>query len=206
MIPPALRALPRPSQVVRCAGCAEPHPTNYPHCAHCSAVLDQYWQADWQALLAREQIQPGTADEVLLAHVVLGEVEQHPWSCVDWAMTLVQCDECGQELGGGPLDCMACATAFGNALWSELVAGRRGEVTSNEHALHVGRYVLRHPHRYPPTSVLGWRLNLPHILTGWLPSTAEAQAASKLLKAGRVDEVKALLHQLHSAAPQNDNS
>ncbi len=199
MIPPALRMLPRPSQVLACAGCGEPQPTNYPTCRTCAETLDQYWRADWQALLEREQIQTGTAHEQLLAQVVIDEVEDHPWSCVDWAMTLVICDECGQELGGGPLDCTACATAFGNALWAEMGAGRRGEVTGNEHALHVGRFVLRHPHRYPPNSVLGWRLNIPRLLTGWLPSTAEAQAASKLLKTGRMDEVKALLQQLEQA-------
>ncbi len=190
---PSLRGLPRPTRVLPCAQCGSPQVTNYPHCAGCAQALEQYWRADWQALLEREQIPSEAADEVLLAQIVLDEVERHPWSCVDWAMTLTQCNVCGQELGGGPTECTECAAAFGNALWSEMVAGRRGEVTGNEHALHVGRFVLRHPHRYPENSVTGWRLSMPGLLTGWLPSREDAQQSMALIKAGRLSEVEARL-------------
>lgn len=190
MIPLALRGLPRPTAVFLCPECGKPQATNYPQCEECYQTLEQYWRVDWQALLLREQIQPGTADEMLLAQLVTDEVEQHPWTCVDWAMTLTQCNACGQELGGGSTECTECAAAFGNALWSEIVAGRRGEVTGNEHALHVGRFVLRHPHRYPENSVTGWRLSMPGLLTGWLPSTEKAQQSMALIKAGRLAEVE----------------
>jgi hypothetical protein len=151
---------------------------------------------DWQALLLREQIQPRTEDEMLLAQLVLDEVEHHPWSCVDWAMRLIRCKTCGQELGGGPTECSECAATFGNALWSEMVAGRRGEVTGNEHALHVGRFILRHPHRYPTNAVTAWRYAMPRLLTGWLPATEEAQRTMALIKAGRLTEVEAELQLL----------
>lgn len=195
-IPLALRALPRPTGVFPCPQCDRPQVTNYPHCAGCYQILEQYWRADWLALLEREQIQSETADELLLAQIVLDEVERHPWSCVDWAMTLVRCGTCDQELGGGPSDCTECAAAFGNALWSETIAGRRGEVTGNEHALHVGRFILRHPHRYSANAVTAWRYTMPRLLTGWLPTTEEAQRMMPLIKSGRLAEIEAELERL----------
>jgi hypothetical protein len=196
LISPALRGLPRPTGVLTCPQCDKPQVTNYPFCVGCYQALEQYWRADWQALLEHEQIQSETADEVLLAQLVLDEVEHHPWTCVDWAMTLIQCGGCSQEVGGGPTDCTECAAAFGNALWSEMVAGRRGDVTGNEHALHVGRFVLRHPHRYPTNAVTAWRYTMPRLLTGWLPTTEEAQRMMPLIKAGRLAEVEVELERL----------
>lgn len=192
----ALRGLPRPTGVFPCPQCGKPQVTNYPCCAGCYQALEQYWRADWQALLLREGVQPETEDELLLARFVLDEVERHPWSCVNWAMTLIRCGTCGQELGGGPTECLACAAAFGNALWSEMAAGRKGEVTVNEHALHVGRFILRHPHRYSPNAATAWRYTMPRLLTGWLPSTEEAQRMMALIKSGRLAEVEAKLQVL----------
>jgi hypothetical protein len=193
---PALRQLPRPTVVQPCPQCHRPQVTNYLTCSGCYAALEQFWQADWQRLLAYEQIAPGTPEELLLAQLVLDEVEAHPWTCLDWAMTLLPCSACGAELGGGPSDCGQCATAFGNTLWAEGLAGQRGAVTGNEHALHVGRFILRYPHRYSTHAVTAWRYSMPRLLTGWLPSTAEAQRAMALIKAGRLAEVETELHVL----------
>jgi hypothetical protein len=194
-----LRRLPRPRRVEQCSHCGEACGTNYPACPVCYEAAEKYWLADWRALLAQEAVLPGTSDETVLAQVVLAEVEQHAWSIVDVAMTLVQCSGCEQELGGGPIDCSACATAWGNVLWVEGVAFRQGVSTENEHALHVGRMVLRHPHRHSAAAVQGWRMSYPRLLTGWLPSTEEAQRMMAWIKAGRMAEAEAALRSIDRA-------
>jgi hypothetical protein len=191
-----LRRLPRPQRVERCAECGAACGGSYATCAACFEAVERHWQADWDARLATENISPGTDEEVLLAECVLVEIEQHPWPVLDFAMTLVVCGECSQELGGGPSDCEACAAAWGNVLWAETLAGQQGLVTANEHALHVGRMVLRHPHRQSQAAVQAWRLSVPRLLTGWNPTTQAAQRMMARIKAGRLDEVEAELRVL----------
>ncbi|GAA3162551.1 hypothetical protein GCM10010466_61870 [Planomonospora alba] len=58
----------------------------------------------------------------------------------------------------------------------------------NEHAVRVGVAVLRAPHRHSPRALLGWRLGLPALLAGFLPSTAEAQAMRARINAGATYE------------------
>jgi hypothetical protein len=62
--------------------------------------------------------------------------------------------------------------------------------TSNEHALHVGRWVLRFPGRYSAAAVSAWRLSVPRLLTGWLPSREQAQRMMHLIKQGKLDTVR----------------
>jgi hypothetical protein len=174
------RRYPRPSSVEPCPVCGAYLGRGYPDCAACYDAVERYWRADWEAFLAAEGVAPGGDDEVTLAGVVVAEVARHPWTLADYAMTLVRCDECGAELGGGPAGCATCAFAFGNLWAPEHEAG----ATMNEHALRVGRWVVRHPHRHSATVVAGWRLNLPFLLTGGLPTTVEAQRLSAWLKAG----------------------
>jgi hypothetical protein len=57
--------------------------------------------SDWHASLTTEQIAAGSDDEKLFAHVVFAECDQHPWTVIDIAMTLMACSVCGSELGGG---------------------------------------------------------------------------------------------------------
>ena len=192
----ALRRLPRPSGVFPCNQCAAVSGTNYPHCPSCYLDIERFWLADWHAFLAEEQVQPGTDEEYMIAQVVLDEVERHPWTVLDISMTLVTCTTCGSELGGGPTDCTECATAWGNTLWAESLAQRQGFVTGNEHAMHVARMILRHPHRQSANIITAWRLSTPRLLTGWLPTTEEAQHYMALIKAGRVAEVEAALKAL----------
>ncbi|HEX6287813.1 MAG TPA: hypothetical protein VFZ66_01410 [Herpetosiphonaceae bacterium] len=198
-IPVAARRHPRPSAVLPCVDCGQPRGTNYPQCPSCYQAVEVFWLADWQALLDQEQIQPGSADELLLAQVVLVEFERQPWTVVDLAMSFVRCTACGCELGGGPHACSECAMAFGNALWSEVLAGRQGNVTTNEHALHIGRRVLRYPHRQSANATKGWRLTFPRVLTGWLPTTPEAQRMAAYIKQGRIAEVEAGLAEVDAA-------
>lgn len=178
--PQAGRRDPRPAEVAPCPACGAWLGGGYPACPDCFEAVERYWRADWLALLASAGVAPGGDDELLLAGVVAAELDRHPWSVVDYAMTLLRCEECGAELGGGPQSCGACAFAFGN-LWAP---GLEAGATMNEHALRVGRWVARHPHRYSRITVAGWRSSLPLLLTGALPTTAMAQRINAWLKAG----------------------
>lgn len=186
-IPPGGRRVPRPKIVEPCGTCGRPLIAGYADCRECHDALERIWLADWEALLEQEGIAAGSEDERLLAKVVLGEYERHPWTVLDIAMTLVRCDECGRELGEGYPDCGACSIAFGTSIASEF------DATPNEHALHVGRWILRFPHRNSAAIVTAWRMTMPHILTGWLPTTEEAQRGTALVREGRLEEARRLL-------------
>jgi hypothetical protein len=192
----ALRRLARPSRILQCTDCNEVVGRNYLQCPVCHNAIEQYWLADWYAFLAQEQIQPNTADEQMVAQVAFDEGERHLWTVLDIAMTLLTCNSCGSELGGGPSECTECASAWGVTLWAETLAGRSGLVTGNEHALHVGRMILRHPHRQSANIIAAWSRTMPRLLTGWLPSTESAQHTMALIKAGRFAEVDAELAEL----------
>jgi hypothetical protein len=165
-------------------------------------AIEKYWLADWYAFLAQEQVESNTPDEQMMAQLIFDEVERHPWTVLDIAMTLLTCNSCGSELGGGSPDCTECASAWGNTLWAEHYAGRLGLVTYNEHALHVGRMILRHPHRHSTNIITAWRLTTPRLLTGWLPTTAEAQRFMALVKAGRLADVEEAIRELDEALNQ----
>jgi hypothetical protein len=144
----------------------------------------------------QEQIDSNSDEERLAAQIALDEGERHLWTVLNIAMTLLQCGSCGSELGGGPEDCPECASAWGVSLWAEVVAGRQGLVTYNEHALHIGRMILRFPHRQSANIIKAWRLTTPRLLTGWLPSTESAQHYMRLVKEGRMAEVEAEIAEL----------
>lgn len=180
----------RPQQVRPCPQCGRPLGSSYPGCSPCYQIIEDIYLADWRALLAREGVEAGTADERLLAEVVMAETERHPWTVVNIAMTLLTCPECGRELGSRYQECTECALAFGSALASEFGA------TANDHALHVGRWILRHPHQHSANIVTAWGMSVPRLLTGWLPSTADAQRMMAAVKAGRTAEVQAELQKL----------
>lgn len=166
--PPAGRRVPRPTTIARCQTCGEFLGRGFRGCPTCHEAIEA------------EGIAPGGDDERLLARVVIAEWTRHPWTIVDYALTLLRCEACGAELGGGPRECQGCAQAFGNLWAPELEAGAR----MDEHALRVGRLVARHPHRYSEATATGWRFSLPMLLTGDLPTTAEAQRLAAWLKAG----------------------
>src|SRR5579864_4990972 len=91
----ALSRRPRPRLVAPCAGCGKPLGTNYGVCARCFHAVEDLWLADWQALLGREQVQPGSPDENLLAQVVIDESDRHPFTVLDIGLTLQRCHKCG---------------------------------------------------------------------------------------------------------------
>jgi hypothetical protein len=182
--------------VQACAQCGEALGANYAACAACHAAIEDIWLADWGALLECEGIAAGTGEEKLLAQVVSGEFGRHPWTVMDVAMSLQRCEECGGELGEGYPECGTCGMAFGASIQSEYGA------TGNEHALHIGRWILRFPHRNSNNIVAAWRLSMPRLLTGWLPSTDEAQRTMALIVAGRWDEVREGIKQLDQSINQ----
>ncbi len=188
---PAGRRLPRPTTVKPCDSCRASLGENYSLCASCTDAIECYWHADWMALLEKEGITAGSEDEKLLAAVIHAEIDTQPWTLVDSAMSFLRCPECGSELGGGLSECGECEFAFGNLWWHDQLAGRQGVMTMNEHALRVGRWILRYRHRHSKAIVAGWSLSMPRVLTGWLPTTAEAQRAKLLINQGRVEEVRA---------------
>ena len=175
----------RPKRVEQCDQCGEAIGTNYLSCSRCFHAIEDIWLADWAALLQSEQIQAGSPDETLLAQVVIQESEWHSWTIVDIAMTLQRCGTCGNELGSHYTDCGECGMAFGAALMSEY------GISGNGHALHVGRVVLRYPDQHSANAVAAWRLTIPRLLMGWLPTTEQAQEAMAQIKAGKLAEVKA---------------
>jgi hypothetical protein len=172
---------------------------NYGSCSACHMAVEKYWLADWYAFLAQEQIRTGSVDEQIAAQIIFDEVERHPWTVLDVAMTWLTCATCSSELGGGPPDCSECAAAWGHTLWAEHYAGRLGLVSRNEHALHVGRMILRHPHRQSTNTINAWRRTMPRLLTGWLPTTQTAQHYMALIKKGHFTVVDAELRDLDRA-------
>jgi uncharacterized protein (UPF0212 family) len=180
-----------------CSACGEASGAGYADCPECHSAVESIWLADWYALLDQEGIQVGSSDEKLLAQVVLSEYGQHPWTVMDIAMSLLRCEECGGELGEHYPTCGSCGIAFGTSIASEF------DATGNEHALHVGRWVLRYPNSHSANAVTAWRLSVPRLLTGWLPTTAEAQQTMKLIKAGRLLEVAQQVRELDDAIRQS---
>ena len=184
------RRIARPKTIEICTRCGEALGGGYSRCDACHEAVERYWTADWQALLDQEGIRAGSAEEKLLVQVVTVETERHPWTVVDMAMSLQQCGQCGRELGEGFPDCGECGMAFGAAIVSEF------DATPNEHALHIGRWILRFPQRNSANINAAWRLSMPRLLTGWVPSTQDAQETMDKIKAGQLDEVKRELKEL----------
>lgn len=173
----ALTRLPRPVPVSACPACSRDQPSGYGECPQCTEALERFWLADWAGLLDAEGVAPGTGEEATLAAVVIDEWQRHPFTALDVAMTMLTCEDCGRELGAGGNACWPCRRAFGNAL-----AAEANGASLLDHAWHIGRWVVRHPHLHSRAVVLGWRSNLPRLLAGDLPTTAEAQRGMHDLK------------------------
>lgn len=198
--PPGGRRLARAGVWHPCPTCNAPLGWHYATCATCRTELDKLWLADWHFLLENESIAPVSEEETLLAAVVVEEPELHPWTVVDWAHTLLTCAECGAERGGGATTCVTCEYDFG-LLWSwDQEAGRLGTMTMAEHALRVGRWVLRFPHRYSASLYNGWQCSTPLIFAGLpLLSTHMAQELSKRIKKRLVRPEEWVYSDFHAA-------
>ncbi|HEU5471722.1 MAG TPA: hypothetical protein VFV67_13810 [Actinophytocola sp.] len=187
--PPGGRRVVRPATVTFCPNCGELVGRGYPDCVICAERIDDLWWADWQVLLESEKIRPGTDEEGGLARKVLSdEVGRHPWTCTDWALWLLRCGRCGGQLGSGDSGCMACAAAD-QARWAWDYQALPDAMTPNEHALRVAVAGLRAPHRHRGSVVTGWRLALPFLFVGDLPTTAQTQRIRGHVLAGRYAEL-----------------
>ncbi|MEU5694745.1 hypothetical protein [Actinosynnema sp. NPDC020468] len=185
--PPGARRVTRPAAVAPCPSCGDLGGRGYPGCRFCAELVDQRWLVDWQELLAAEQLAEGGAGERELAELVLAdEVGCHPWTCTDWAMALTSCSQCGEELGTGPVDCVRCALAD-ELRWSWDHEGHPRSMTGGEHALRVARATLRAPHRRRVAVVGTWRLLLPFLLVGDLPTTGQVLRLRAHVLAGGYD-------------------
>lgn len=167
----------RPLPVAPCAACGRERPSGYRDCPACHDLFEGYWRADWAALLEREEIGAGSDDERVVARVVIGEWDRHPFTALDIAMTLLACDGCGRELGASYTTCWPCKQAFGYAL-----AAEGNGCTQLDHAWHIGRWVVRHPDQHSAAIVRGWTEALPRLVAGDLPSIGEAQRGARDLK------------------------
>ncbi len=108
---PAGRHIPRPKSVEPCPHCSAVFGLNYHDCPSCHQAIEGIWEADWKAFLAREQIVASSDDEILLAPLVIAELDEHPWTIVDMAMYRIRCEACQHELGGGPRTCVLHASS-----------------------------------------------------------------------------------------------
>ena len=184
---PGGRRAPRPVAVRYCMACGELAGRGYPECPDCGCAVDGFWLADWAAL----RTECADVAELALAElVVAADVGAYSWTCVDHAMSLIDCPSCGLPLGDGPVGCVLCRIAD-ETRWSWEHLAPPDSITPNEHALRTARTVLRAPHRHRATVVLTWRLELPFLLTGEVTDLAKAPWLTAYLRAGRYAELAA---------------
>jgi hypothetical protein len=177
----------RPNEVKVCEMCKAPIGRNYISCEQCYKAIESVWLMDWKRLIEDECIVSGSDNEKLLAEVLVEEIDKHPWTIVDSAMKIIRCKNCGCELGGGPIECPDCKFAFEN-LWAyDSEAMNQGKMTNNEHALRVGRWVLRYPHRQKKNIVESWKFSMPIVLAGKLPSNEKAGFFKKVIDENKFD-------------------
>lgn len=177
----------RPNEVKICKMCGVAIGANYKNCIECYNTIENIWSLDWGVLLKKENILPGSDDEIFLAEVIVEEIDNHSWTIVDSAMKIVKCKTCSNELGGGPIDCPDCKFALDNLWGYDSEAMYQGRMTYNEHALRVGRWVLRYPHRQKKNIVESWKFSMPILLTGKLPSNEQAGFFKKVIDDNKFD-------------------
>jgi hypothetical protein len=190
--PPGTRTGDRPAAAAPCATCGELTGRGYPSCLGCAEVVDRLWLADWHALLAAEQVSTGTGSERDLATRVLSaEVGSFAWTCTDWALRLVRCEECGGELGAGDPVCLACAAADASR-WEWTSSAPPDAVTSAERTLRLAVLALRAPHRRRGAVVSTLRLVLPFLLAGEDVPSWRLRGVRAGVLAGRYADLAAL--------------
>ncbi|WP_239514228.1 hypothetical protein [Streptosporangium sp. 'caverna'] len=161
----------------RCADCGCWEYGGAPDCARCADLVDRIVQDGWRDFLRAWSgtAEPSAEEERAIAEMVVEEPDRHDWRIVDGALDRLSCADCGSTLGRGPRGCPPCDLADGFR-YSAIETDRPNVHPRNEHAVRVGVSVVRAGHRYSARALLGWRLGLPFVLDGFLPSTAQAQA------------------------------
>jgi hypothetical protein len=153
------------------------------------AEVEQSIDAAWRQFRAGA----GTTDDQTLAEVVLQDPAEFDWRVVDGALKQLRCQDCGEQLGAGPLDCHRCELANGYRFAAREV-DRPDVAPGNEHALRVASAVARTRHRYTARARCGFELALPDLLAGALPTTPQAQRARALINKLSDDELEQLVH------------
>ncbi|TDD54007.1 hypothetical protein [Saccharopolyspora elongata] len=165
--------------LVRCGECGGHEYSGAPDCSRCRALVDDVVEEEWRRFRAEWAAEP----EAEVAGLVVAEPDRHDWRVVDAALDRIACDECGGRLSRGPVDCGACNLAHGFR-YAAVETDRPGASPLNEHAVRVNVSVVRRPHVTSAQELLVRRLLLPALLVGFLPTTAEAQRVSALVKRG----------------------
>lgn len=163
----------------RCAECGGFAYSGAPCCATCRDLVDGIVEEEWRSFLRRWEV--GDDQEVTLATMVAEEPDRHDWRVVDAALDRLVCPDCGDRLGRGPADCAACNLAHGFR-YAAIETDRPGVPWGNEHAIRVNVSVVRRPQITSEDELLARRMTLPLVLVGSLPSTADAQRMSALIK------------------------
>ncbi|MGW0247709.1 hypothetical protein ACWDYH_13840 [Nocardia goodfellowii] len=161
----------------RCDECGGYEYGGAPDCDRCRVLVDDIVEQQWRRFLADW---PGESESDV-AGLVVAEPDRHDWRVVDAALDRIVCDECGGRLGRGPMTCSACNLAHGFR-YAAIETDRPGVPPRNEHAIRVNVSVVRRPHMTSPQELLARRLLLPALLVGFLPTTAQAQRISKIIK------------------------
>ncbi|MEU6264002.1 hypothetical protein [Saccharopolyspora shandongensis] len=178
--------------LVRCGECGGHEYSGAPDCGRCRRLVDDVVEEEWRRLRAEWAAE----SEAEVAGLVVAEPDRHDWRVVDAALDRITCDECGDRLSRGPMDCAACNLAHGFR-YAAVETDRPGVSPLNEHAVRVNVSVVRRPQMTSAQELLVRRLLLPALLVGFLPTTAEAQRVSALVKEGATpDRVVELIDEL----------
>lgn len=160
-----------------CAECGGYEYSGAPDCRRCRFLVDDIVEQQWRLFL----VDWPAESELDLAELVAAEHDRHDWRIVDAALDRIVCDECGSRLGRGPMACSACHLAHGFR-YAAIETDRPGVPRGNEHAIRVNVSVLRRPQMTSAQELLARRLLLPALLVGFLPTTAQAQRVSAMIK------------------------
>jgi hypothetical protein len=173
-----------PPTVEACASCGELTGRGYPSCLACAEVVDERWLADWRDLLAASRASAGADSEREVATQVLSAgADAYPWTCTDWALRLLRCEECGGELGAGDPVCLRCAAADASR-WMSWAAA--------DHTLRLAALALRSPQRRRMSVVSSLRLVLPFVVAGIPVSRASLRSVRGAVLAGRYTDLAKL--------------
>ncbi|MFD0361305.1 hypothetical protein ACFQZZ_07565 [Nocardia sp. GCM10030253] len=170
--------------LVRCDECSGYEYSGAPQCRRCSHLIDDIIDDEWQQFFHDWN---GECEQEV-ARLVAGEPDRHDWRVVDAAFDRIACDYCGDRLSRGPMNCSACNLAHGFR-YAAIETDRPGVPSGNEHAIRVNVSVVRRPHMTSPQELLARRLLLPALLIGFLPTTAQAQRLSAMIKADPTPDV-----------------
>ncbi|WP_280217173.1 hypothetical protein [Nocardia neocaledoniensis] len=174
--------------LVRCDECGSYEYGGAPDCGRCRLLVDDIVEETWQHFLDQWHGE----DETEVARLVTAEPDQHDWRIVDAALDRIVCAECGSRLSRGPMDCSACNLAHGFR-YAAIESDRPGVPPGNEHAIRVNVSVVRRPQMTSAQELLARRLLLPALLVGFLPTTAQAQRLSAMIKSNPTMEGAARL-------------